>query len=284
MISVGQQLRAARLAKKLTLAQIADETHIGSRYLEAIEGDDLSSLPGTFFYQSWVKQYAKLVGVDFEKLKPFMSAQAPVDADVPVKREKSYSKPSPVVEAINGLVASGARRPVMQLGMLVLVAIAGAAIYNQWMSHKTYVANEAARPVEQTAPASGAPANPQGATITPVSSQPQPTTLTSIDLPPGTLQIAATDEVWVSVASDNNVLFAGVLALGEKRSFNIEQGRVKIGNAAGLDVTWKGKSLGSLGDRGQVRVLQLTQDHVEFLQQKPKDPSAQGTTQPPASL
>lgn len=281
MISVGQQLRAARLAKKLTLAQIADETHIGSRYLEAIESDDLASLPGAFFYQSWVKQYAKLVGVDFEKLKPFMSAQAPVEADVPVKREKSYSKPSPVVEAINGLVASGARRPVMQLGMLVLVAIAGAAIYNQWMSHKTYVANEAERPVEQTAPAARTPERP---TITPVSSQPQPTTLTSIDLPPGTLQIAATDEVWVSVASDNNVLFAGVLALGEKRSFNIEQGRLKIGNAAGLDVTWKGKSLGSLGDRGQVRVLQLTQDHVEFLQQKPKDPSAEATPQPPASL
>src|ERR1700682_5008408 len=67
MNSVGTILRTERESQGRETAEIAEELCITQRYLRAIEKDDLQSLPGSFFYKSFVKQYAAVLGVD-EKL------------------------------------------------------------------------------------------------------------------------------------------------------------------------------------------------------------------------
>ena len=56
------------------MAEIAEELCITQRYLRAIEQDDLKSLPGSFFYKSFVKQYAALLGVDEKLLRAGIEA------------------------------------------------------------------------------------------------------------------------------------------------------------------------------------------------------------------
>jgi len=62
--SIGEKLRLAREARGIALREISEQTRISIRYLEAIEGEDYKRLPGGIFNRSFIRAYAKFVGVD----------------------------------------------------------------------------------------------------------------------------------------------------------------------------------------------------------------------------
>jgi cytoskeleton protein RodZ len=68
MATVGETLRAERLKRNLGLDQISGELKISSRFLEAIETEQFDKLPGGVFAKSFVRQYARLLGLDDEEL------------------------------------------------------------------------------------------------------------------------------------------------------------------------------------------------------------------------
>src|ERR1700730_366126 len=74
MTSVGEILRRERQAQGREMLEIAEDLCITQRYLRAIEKDDLKSLPGTFFYKSFVKQYAAVLGLPEALLQPGVEA------------------------------------------------------------------------------------------------------------------------------------------------------------------------------------------------------------------
>src|ERR1700722_18911685 len=99
MTSVGEILRSARENQGREMAEIAEELCITQRYLHALESDDLSNLPGTFFYKSFVKQYATLLGVPIKKLQPGIDLLTKVEepagvADPPVVTGAKLMVPS----------------------------------------------------------------------------------------------------------------------------------------------------------------------------------------------
>ena len=68
MTSVGETLRAERLKRHLALDEISQELKISLRFLNAIETGDYTKLPGGVFTKSFVRQYARLLGLDEEEL------------------------------------------------------------------------------------------------------------------------------------------------------------------------------------------------------------------------
>jgi cytoskeleton protein RodZ len=62
--SIGEKLRLAREARGIALREISEQTRISIRYLEAIEADDYKRLPGGIFNRSFIRAYAKFVGVE----------------------------------------------------------------------------------------------------------------------------------------------------------------------------------------------------------------------------
>ena len=64
MFTVCEVLQRARLDQGIDLATASARTKIRAKYLQAIEEDDRKSLPGGFFYKSFVHQYATFLGVD----------------------------------------------------------------------------------------------------------------------------------------------------------------------------------------------------------------------------
>jgi cytoskeletal protein RodZ len=62
--TIGEQLRLAREERGIALREISNQTRISMRYLEGIETNDYSRLPGGIFNRSFVKAYAKCVGFD----------------------------------------------------------------------------------------------------------------------------------------------------------------------------------------------------------------------------
>ncbi len=63
-VSLGDEIRAARAARGLSLADVESDLRIKSHYIEAIEAGDLSALPGKVYVDGFVRNYASYLGLD----------------------------------------------------------------------------------------------------------------------------------------------------------------------------------------------------------------------------
>lgn len=67
-LTVGEQLRRAREAKSLSVADVAQSMKLGARQVEALESGNWSGLPGTTFARGFIRNYARLVQIDPQPL------------------------------------------------------------------------------------------------------------------------------------------------------------------------------------------------------------------------
>ena len=66
MEGFGRFLQQAREREHLSLEDVASQTRIQQKYLEALESEDFADLPGKVFAKGFVRSYAKTIGLDEE--------------------------------------------------------------------------------------------------------------------------------------------------------------------------------------------------------------------------
>lgn len=66
--SIGAQLCAARKKHKLDIEKVAQELHLDSSVIRALENDEHEKLPALIFVQGYLKSYGRLVGLPVEQL------------------------------------------------------------------------------------------------------------------------------------------------------------------------------------------------------------------------
>jgi cytoskeletal protein RodZ len=258
MFSVGETLQRARLEQGLAVATVAARTKINAKYLEAIEADDRGSLPSSFFYKSFVHQYARTLSLDTKAINAeidrVLSADAPLPLpgqDNPTSREVS---PVKVSSRFQGT------RTYVSLAGLVLMMAACSGIYDWWSrSHSTpSVQIQTSTPVMENA-------KPQEAAQLPS----VPLSLASASPAAGSkilLDLMAREATWLSVSSDGKPVFSGILVANQSKTVESkEYAKMRVGNAAGLEVRLNGKLLGPLGRRGQVLVVVFTPDNFQIM-------------------
>ena len=75
-----------------------------------------------------------------------------------------------------------------------------------------------------------------------------------------TVALATTGISWVRVIADDERVFQGILETGESRTWAAERElTIRIGNAAAVELTVNGRSLGPLGGPGKVVELRFPQ-------------------------
>jgi cytoskeleton protein RodZ len=295
MISVGNLLRSAREKQHRSVEQIADELCLLPRYLYAIEADDLPSLPGVFFYKSFVKQYARTLGMDPARLQSSLeeicSGQgAPAD-----KADKEESAPVldprtatflPPRTALSWAAADSepkrsqygyreltSRRMGMPAAALVLAVLICSGFYAWWMrppaAHKQVVAAVPASSETPNLPARVNAPNSGASDSAAQNGGPEPAAApeeSSGVVQRAQLDLSATEPTWVSITSNGKEIFSGVLQPSQTKTLTgIESARMRIGNAGGLEVRWKGKPMGPFGARGEVRTVVLTEGNYEIV-------------------
>lgn len=79
------------------------------------------------------------------------------------------------------------------------------------------------------------------------------------------LDLVAHEATWLSVSSDGKPVFSGILQPNETKSVSGKQfAKMRIGNAAGIEVRLNGKLLAPLGARGQVLIVLFTPDNFQI--------------------
>jgi cytoskeleton protein RodZ len=269
MTSVGTILRSARENQGRSLAEIAEELCITQRYLRALESDDLKSLPGIFFYKSFVKQYAAILSLPEALLQPGVDAltsppEEPLLLGQSAPRESEPRPSAGAVRDLDPLVKASNRyyfsdpRIGLSLAALVAVLLACSGVY-AWWSKPPKLSAAASQPA---APAK-APATPPVVEVT--ANDDDPTHVV--------LNLSATERTWISIESGGKQIFAGELMPSQtKRLTGGDAAKMKVGNAGGIEVRLNGKAIGPLGGRGEVRTILFTPENFRILEPVPPAP------------
>jgi cytoskeleton protein RodZ len=93
-MDIGGDLRRARTARQLTLAEIADRTKINGSLLRAIEDNRFDRVPGGLFTRSYLRAYAREVQLDPESIV----AQYRSQFETPAQPEPSAEESPSVVD------------------------------------------------------------------------------------------------------------------------------------------------------------------------------------------
>jgi cytoskeleton protein RodZ len=257
MTGVGQELAAAREARGLAVADVAQQLKFAPRQLEALEQEQFKALPGATFTRGMVRNYARLLKLDPEPLVQRIAGhcEVPDSGRLAVR----YQQPVPFSDS--------ARRSTftylsVSLGVLLLVA----GVAYQWHQERTAAARKAttviatAKPAPrepEPAPVTAALAAPVAAAVAAPASPGQPVVREKIITEPkpvvapastprfaGThrLVVRTEGEAWIEIKDSADRML--VSSLNPPGSERVVHGRppysLVIGNASQVSVTYDG--------------------------------------------
>lgn len=143
LTGVGQELAAAREARGLALADVAQQLKFAPRQLEALEQEQFSALPGATFARGMVRSYARLLKLDPDPLVERIAGRFEVpDSNRLAAR---YHQPVPFSDSArkSTFVYLG-----LSLGVLVLVGVVG----YEWQQERQAAAKSKGTEVAKAAP------------------------------------------------------------------------------------------------------------------------------------
>ena len=287
MTTVGSVLRAERLRQGLSIDAISIDTKISIVRLEALEADEVESFSSPFFYKSFVKQVAERLKIDPTAIAEVLESQASSLRQPLLPGEDGRHLPN--VPALENVGERARARWLIPVVSLVAVVVAASGIFAWWEQ-----ASGAKRP--SNAPFSLPTAVVAGSSTSKsnqppqATAKPETTSKAKESLPsqkeaadagttpaavagndsPIQVEVAALDNVWISVVSDGKFIFSGILSTAESKSFSSrEMTRVKVGNAAALSVKYNGRQIGPLGARGSVCTAIFTAKNFEIVEPQP---------------
>jgi cytoskeleton protein RodZ len=277
MALIGGDLKLARENRKLSLRQASRDTRISVRFLECLEEERYSELPGGMYNRAFLRAYCQYLGLDAVQFLAHYQAQS-----LPVSEKSLKSKGS--------LQRTG--RPAFRLQPLVVwavmlcVSVAGLYLNRGWIARvfSPYFSHSPISAVN--VPAS----TPSGLTPEPISESdtmqasanpplhpgndaPMPEGKLVLPPPPrlpGTIRIEfqVVEKCWVSIHSDGNRVLVKLLEPGDDQYFDAaERFFIVLGNAGGVRLKINGMPARPLGKSGEVaKVLISLQNLEEFVE------------------
>jgi len=273
MGSFGDKLRREREMRGVTLDEISESTKISRRHLESLEKEDFDSLPGGVFNKGFVRAYARFLGINEDQAVADYVAvagdAAPPEDEFPLEiHEEPNRELNP-------------RRSNLPL-LLAVAALVGVLIgYGMWARNKkaeraeSVSANTQDLPAAEARPQSAAsrrgaaeqkdaghaPTPQKAAAVAAGKAPEEARTLRKKAAPEHVffIVIKAKEDSWISVVADGKTITQGIL--GQDRQKLVKAGKeiiLKTGNAGGIEVSYNGRPLGSIGSESETRTLMFT--------------------------
>lgn len=288
----GAILLEERRRQSLSVTDVARQLKLSPRQVEALERDDYAALPGPVFVRGFMRNYARMLGVDAEPLVRSVEATlSPGKSDAPVEPGPVPRPGQTAASLAAEMPGSGGRNrmPLYVVSAVIILVTAYVATRDRTPPLAPMDVPVVATPTEVpaavpapapapeattleprpaavvTAPAPvPAPAAPQAATTvpTPVASAPVPSEAPA-ELTVGRngpeLRLKFERESWVEVRNGNgNVIFAQLSPGGSVRIVRgLPPLSLVVGNASGVSLTFKGKAV-DLAPHTRTDVARLT--------------------------
>ncbi len=280
MASFGENLRREREMRGVSLQEISAATKISVRFLQALENEEFGKLPGGIFTRSFIRAYAKYLGLDEDRVLAEYHLVTPAQSDLDISRIAMSKTAAKRQASYGGLMA---------VFMAALLLTGGYLLYH-YTRARTPVRTPASTPTaavpEETLPAGegtgltvrgpagdsatmegGQTAVPEGQVGAGATSTGVPEAMTAVVPRPSeglVLQVAATERSWIAIDADGKMVLQRVLSPGEVETVRAKESfDVTTGNALGVVLTLNGETLQPLGRRGEVKSVHLTRDDAK---------------------
>jgi cytoskeleton protein RodZ len=189
MSALGETLRRERQRRNLDLETVSRELKISSRMLEAMEDEKFDRLPGGVFAKSFVRQYARFLGLDDEEMAGEVQRILQPAPEVPSLSGIPKSGQAPIdVPRIQSWETLSDRRfewssPLPSLALMVIAMLGCAGVYS-WWQHSRHATAQVKRPVAAAA---------SGLTTTAQVQPQQPPAAAPPEVQPAAVPAASTD-------------------------------------------------------------------------------------------
>jgi cytoskeleton protein RodZ len=289
----SQDLKAAREALGLSLADVFQRTRISVAYLQAIENNDFHLLPVFVYAKNFIKTYARVLGIDSKPILISYEGYLNSQKGLQTMPTEGVSKSKLLFVRI-----ANAKTYWGIAAVLIVIIVVTWIISKQYQSSSDII-NSTRRiavaipenkeqtvnfPVNKTVPISRQiKATPELALneinkqsqvkAQPISSKignnaekpsKEQVSLSIKNVQPAfnseeasLLIISAIEETWIRIRADQNSSFQVLLKPGEKFKRKAVSFDMDIGNAGGINIQFKGKNIENLGKSGQVTHLRL---------------------------
>jgi cytoskeleton protein RodZ len=284
----GANLKRERELRGITLDEISKATKISVRLLGAIETDRFDVLPSGIFRKSFIKSYAKYLGMNEEQILHEYALQFEI-SPLPTHAEKPTREPSATVTV-------NQRSWVLLLGGLLLLAVCGGLYWffseddtpepsvppstsggagghpmaaSQVSGRNLPTSPGAARPTGQasTRPPGSAASSSTLKVLGELDSKPGQPSRGGIQPLAGTaleLTVQVTETSWLSVSSGERSLFSGLMSSQESKKFPLQSKlTLVLGNAGGVKLLVNGRALASLGKSGEVKTIDISAENYQ---------------------
>jgi len=285
-----KSLKEKREALGLTLKDIFQRTRITAVNLEAIENGDLHLLPVPIYTRSFIKTYARTLGIDskplLESYEEYLSSLQIVETPLPESLTENVSFLDKIVQYKAYLWTAAALIFIVIVSLLISSQNRSTTDVNSNPPEKMAAMDTEKKadtlspptkesfPVAEPAKTIPQPASNETNKIKQIPSQSNAIRLESSEKQPRTssaqntrtlasseeaslLIIKATEETWIRIQADRNPSYQILLKPGEKIERNAASFDMYIGNAGGITIQFKGKTIDNIGKSGEVVHLRL---------------------------
>jgi len=275
MAGVGAYLRELRERQGISLDELSRSTRVLHHYLEALESDDLGSLPAPVFAKGFIRAYCQALGASPAEAIALYEQHA-----VPGQERPILVAPPPDQRARAAAAEQrqGRARGAVLVSFVLLVVL-GAALFAVTLGLQSGRETDGGRPVEVATPQAPVPTATPAETVAvpappiPPSPKPSPNAAPPSASPPsapgprpavsptpgGTvspyrLVARTTETTWMSVRTeDGRTISEETIPAGQVREWVSNRPFVvSIGNAGGVALELNGQAFPQLGPSGAV--------------------------------
>ncbi len=244
---MGERLRAARLAKGVSLEEAAAATRIRRSSLQALEADDFSSLPPPVYTRGFLLNYARYLGLVPEEVVEAYDRQQR-ESDEPSEQE-------PQDEKLRRSSSFGSKL-LLSVVLVIAIGVILNFLYQEFLSAGPALLEPEAEATPTSVPTPLVELPPLR-TPTPIPTpspapSPTPTPITGVNL---TLR-STTQGVWLQVTADGETVYLGTIGPEtdqgtEPLTWEAEESiSILFGRTGGVEITVNGRELDPLVETG----------------------------------
>ncbi|CAN5632904.1 helix-turn-helix domain-containing protein [soil metagenome] len=260
---MGDFLRAARRSRRVSIERAAEETRIRADYLMRMESDEFDFLAPAYV-RGFLRSYARFLGVDPAPLlgdfDRRFGAERNDTGQIAALDRRARSAPKQRRKGSRWSVAAW-------VAALALVSLAIVGVVNT-PERRGDEAQRVAGDGDERTPGPDKEASPD-----PVrTASPKPSPKENVIAFTDGIElevVAARADCWVTVTADGATVYTSSppLTVGQRAGpFQAEESMdVVLGNAYGVDLVVNGRTLGPLGEQGEVATINLPEDIKSLL-------------------
>jgi cytoskeleton protein RodZ len=263
-MDIGAELRRARIARHLSIEDVARVTKISPTVLRAIEQGDFGRVPRGLFTRGFLRAYAREVGLDAEAIVRHYRSEHEVPELLPDPKRLESSVSDELDDAATMIEEPGGSRQsqIIQVGVILVVML---VYFSPWR-----------RPV----PPASAEVRPAAAMGTASAAEVAVATTGSTETQSGRLkmEIRPLGQCWVQVTADGEVIAARLMEAGERQTIDAREDlTLRVGDPAAFAFSINGVAGRPVGPAGRAVTIHINpQNYKTFLvplASDPRDPS-----------